>query len=296
MGGDGGWDGGCDVRDGRRTGRPRPRPGDDQLAGDRVRRRRAASSALAQREIGLRFPQPGWVEQDPLEIWEAQRETAVEALRSSGAAARRGGRRRHHQPARDHRSSGTGRTSLPIAPAIVWQDRRTAERCDELRRGGHEDLVRRKTGLRARPVLLGHQDRLAARQRARRPRAGRARRAGLRHRGQLAGVAAHRRPPARHRRHQRLAHAALRPARRRLGRRAARALRRAARAAARGPRHQRRGGSDGRRPGDVGSAVAVGAGPSRGHGRRPAVGALRAGLHRARRWPRSPTAPAASCC
>jgi len=101
---------------------------------------------LAQREIALRFPQSGWVEQDPLEIWEAQRETAAEALRSSGAAAK--------QVAavgitnqRETTILWDRRTSLPVAPAIVWQDRRTAARCEELRRSGCEDLVRRKTGL-----------------------------------------------------------------------------------------------------------------------------------------------------
>jgi glycerol kinase len=102
--------------------------------------------SLAQREIGLGCPQPGWVEQDALEIWTAQRETALEALQRSGV------------PLADVVAVGITNqrettiiwdraTSLPIAPAIVWQDRRTARRCEELRHAGHEDLVRRKTGL-----------------------------------------------------------------------------------------------------------------------------------------------------
>src|SRR5665648_506304 len=102
--------------------------------------------SLAQREIGLDFPQPGWVEQDPLEIWTAQRETAAEALHSSGVAVTDvAGIGVTNQ--RETTIVWDRATSLPIAPAIVWQDRRTAERCEELRRAGHEALVRRKTGL-----------------------------------------------------------------------------------------------------------------------------------------------------
>ena len=102
--------------------------------------------SLAQQEIGLAFPQPGWVEQDPLEIWTAQRQTARDALRQSGVAladvAAVGITNQRETTIVWDRS-----TSLPIAPAIVWQDRRTAERCEQLRREGHEALVRRKTGL-----------------------------------------------------------------------------------------------------------------------------------------------------
>ena len=101
---------------------------------------------LAQREIALRYPESGWVEQDPLEIWEAQRETAAEALRSSGVAAKRVAAIGITNQ-RETTIVWDRRTSLPIAPAIVWQDRRTAARCEELRRAGCEDLVRRRTGL-----------------------------------------------------------------------------------------------------------------------------------------------------
>ena len=101
---------------------------------------------MAQREIALRYPESGWVEQDPLEIWEAQRETAVEALRSSGTAASRCAAVGITNQ-RETTILWDRRTSLPVAPAIVWQDRRTAPRCEELRRTGCEDLVRRKTGL-----------------------------------------------------------------------------------------------------------------------------------------------------
>ena len=100
----------------------------------------------AQREIHPLYPQPGWVELDPLEIWESQRQTAVEALRLSGVgAASVAGLGITDQ--RETTIVWDRATSLPIAPAIVWQDRRTADFCEELRDAGCEDLVRRKTGL-----------------------------------------------------------------------------------------------------------------------------------------------------
>ena len=102
--------------------------------------------SLAQREIALSFPQPGWVEQDALEIWTAQRATAVEALRSSGVAVSDvAGVGITNQ--RETTIVWDRATGLPIGPAIVWQDRRTAARCEELRAAGHEALVRSKTGL-----------------------------------------------------------------------------------------------------------------------------------------------------
>ena len=82
-------------------------------------------------------------------------------------------------------------TSQPIAPAIVWQDRRTAERCDELRAAGHLDLVRGKTGLLLDPYFSATKiawllDSVpGARARAEQ------RRARLRHRGLLAGLVPH---------------------------------------------------------------------------------------------------------
>ena len=121
---------------------------------------------------------------------------------------------------------------------------------------------------RPRPLLLGHQARLAARARGRL-----ARRPGIRHRGQLADLEADRRRGARHRSHQRLAHHALLAADAWLGRPPAGAVRRAGRPAAGDPavqRHVRRGPA-------AGSAAA-----GDGRGRRPAGGAVRPGLPRAR--------------
>ena len=102
--------------------------------------------ATAQTAIGRTFPRPGWVEQDAVELWEAQRDAARLALAQSGVpiahvAAVAITNQRETTVLWD-RASG-----VPIAPAIVWQDRRTAARCQELRGAGHEDLIRRRTGL-----------------------------------------------------------------------------------------------------------------------------------------------------
>jgi glycerol kinase len=102
--------------------------------------------ASAQRELTLSCPRPGWVEQDPLEIWETQRQTAAEALRLAGlspvSVTALGITNQRETTIVWERA-----TSRPIAPAIVWQDRRTAELCEQLRRDGHEPLVRARTGL-----------------------------------------------------------------------------------------------------------------------------------------------------
>ncbi len=108
--------------------------------------RDGAIKGVAQREFRQMFPQPGWVEHDPLEIWTSQAGVAVEALAGAGVRAR------------DIAAIGITnqrettivwdrKTGLPIANAIVWQDRRTAEACDRLRSDGAEPLFRERTGL-----------------------------------------------------------------------------------------------------------------------------------------------------
>src|SRR5579872_240461 len=98
------------------------------------------------REITQHFPQPGWVEHDAEEIWSAVQDSARGALAAAGAGPR------------DVAAIGITnqretlvmwdrRTLRPIAPAIVWQDRRTAGICESLRREGHEEQVRAVTGL-----------------------------------------------------------------------------------------------------------------------------------------------------
>jgi glycerol kinase len=99
-----------------------------------------------QRELTQRYPQPGWVEHDPDEIWATQHETALGALRAAGVSA--------HEIAaigitnqRETTILWDRTTSAPLAPAIVWQDRRTAPLCEELTACGLGPLVRETTGL-----------------------------------------------------------------------------------------------------------------------------------------------------
>jgi len=94
------------------------------------------------RELGQSFPQPGWVEHDPEEIWQTVQDAGASALADAGASAA------------DLRAIGIAnqrettvlwdrRSGRPLAPAIVWQDRRTAEHCRRL----PADLIRDRTGL-----------------------------------------------------------------------------------------------------------------------------------------------------
>src|SRR5690348_4014364 len=100
----------------------------------------------AQQEFRQIFPQPGWVEHDPLEIWRSQRDVAAGALAAAGLRAEDvaaiGITNQRETTLLWERSTGR-----PVANAIVWQDRRTAPFCAELKRAGHEETVRRRTGL-----------------------------------------------------------------------------------------------------------------------------------------------------
>ena len=100
----------------------------------------------AYREFTQHFPQPGWVEHDAGEIWSVTRAVAGEALDDAGVRAG------------DLAAVGIANqretvcvwdpaTGEPLHNAIVWQDRRTAARCEELRAAGHEPLIRARTGL-----------------------------------------------------------------------------------------------------------------------------------------------------
>ncbi|MBT9393924.1 glycerol kinase GlpK [Hymenobacter sp. NST-14] len=103
-------------------------------------------AAQAQKEFTQIFPRPGWVEHDPLEIWSTQAGVAAEATVKAGQNGRGiaaiGITNQRETVVVWHR--GTGR---PVYNAIVWQDRRTADYCDQLRAAGHEDLIRARTGL-----------------------------------------------------------------------------------------------------------------------------------------------------
>ena len=107
---------------------------------------RARVVGRAAREHTQHFPRPGWVEHDPEEIWEGVQATAHAALEDAkadpGSLEAIGiTNQRETALAWDR---GTGE---PLARALVWQDRRTAERCDELREAGHEETFRARTGL-----------------------------------------------------------------------------------------------------------------------------------------------------
>src|SRR6201996_6134110 len=102
--------------------------------------------AVAQKEIRQIYPQPGWVEQDPQEIWFSQIAVAVEALgrariRPADIAALGITNQRETTVVWDHK------TGDAVYNAIVWQDRRTAETCDELRAAGHGKKISERTGL-----------------------------------------------------------------------------------------------------------------------------------------------------
>ena len=97
-------------------------------------------------EFSQSYPEPGWVEHDPIEIWDVTRSVFGNALADAGVAAADvaaiGITNQRETTLLWERKSGT-----PVAPAIVWQDRRTAPICERLRRDGIQDEVRIRTGL-----------------------------------------------------------------------------------------------------------------------------------------------------
>ncbi len=108
--------------------------------------------AQAQREFKQIYPQGGWVEHDPYDILTSQLSSVVEVLGKAGIRAR------------DLAAVGITNqrettivwdreTGKPVYNAIVWQDRRTAEQCQQMQCGGMEETVRRKTGLRIDPYF-----------------------------------------------------------------------------------------------------------------------------------------------
>jgi len=115
---------------------------------------RGTPQSVAQREFRQIFPQPGWVEHDPREILATQREVAREAVRMSNLALKDlmavGIANQRETTIVWDRQSGE-----PVHNAIVWQDRRTAPQCEELRQVGAESLVRERTGLVIDPYFSG---------------------------------------------------------------------------------------------------------------------------------------------
>lgn len=102
--------------------------------------------SMAQKEFQQIFPQPGWVEHDPNEIWSSQVAVAAEAMSKIGINGQNlqaiGITNQRETTIVWDRNSGE-----PIYNAIVWQDRRTSSLCDELRAKGYTDIIRQKTGL-----------------------------------------------------------------------------------------------------------------------------------------------------
>jgi glycerol kinase len=126
----------------------------------------------AYREFEQHFPRPGWVEHDAAEIWAVTQAVAGEALEDAGV----GPGELQAVGITNQRETVVAwdpDTGEPLHRALVWQDRRTAERCDELREAGHEGLIRERTGLVIDPYfsgtkiewLLGHVDGLRERAR-----------------------------------------------------------------------------------------------------------------------------------
>ena len=108
--------------------------------------KQGAIVSTAQKEFTQLFPQPGWVEHDPNEIWSTQLGVAAEAVTKAGLTVK------------DIAAIGitnqrettvvwNRRTGQPVYNAIVWQDRRTAAYCDELKAGGYHNIIQQKTGL-----------------------------------------------------------------------------------------------------------------------------------------------------
>ena len=108
----------------------------------------------AYREFTQHFPRPGWVEHDAAEVWDTTHAVAGEALEDAGVG--------------DGELTAVGITNQretvcvwdpdtgePLHRALVWQDRRTADRCEQLRRAGHEAMVRTRTGLVLDPYFSG---------------------------------------------------------------------------------------------------------------------------------------------
>ena len=159
----------------------------------------------AYREFTQHFPRPGWVEHDAAEIWEVSHAVAGEALEDAGV-----------RPGELEAVGITNQretvvcwdpsTGEPLHRALVWQDRRTAARCDELREAGRGARAPREHRADPRPVLLGDEDRVAAAQRRRARAAGARGPRGVRDGRRVDAVQAHGR--VRDRAQQRLADAA----------------------------------------------------------------------------------------
>lgn len=115
---------------------------------------RGRTRAMAQQEFAQQYPQPGWVEHDPGDLWESTRRVALAAVAEAnltGSDIAAIGLTNQ----RETTLLWERRTGRPVARAIVWQDRRTADRCLRLKAAGCEPMFRRKTGLLLDPYFSG---------------------------------------------------------------------------------------------------------------------------------------------
>ena len=104
------------------------------------------TKAVSQKEFTQIFPKPGWVEHNPMEIWSSQASVIAEAITSidiNGKNIAAIGITNQ----RETTIVWDAETGTPVYNAIVWQDRRTSEFCDSLKKDGRTDLIRSKTGL-----------------------------------------------------------------------------------------------------------------------------------------------------
>ncbi len=107
--------------------------------------KKGAIKAVAQKEFRQYFPQPGWVEHDPEEIWSTQRKVAEEVVRKVGGASKIETLGITNQ--RETTILWERMTGKPVYNAIVWQDRRTSGYCDSLKKAGFVEKIKQKTGL-----------------------------------------------------------------------------------------------------------------------------------------------------
>jgi len=116
--------------------------------------RRGRVRAQAQQAFTQHFPRPGWVEHDPEDLWETTRRTAIAAVADANLTGAQiaaiGVTNQRETSLLWDRTTGRA-----LAPAIVWQDRRTAAACVRLKAAGHEALFREKTGLLLDPYFSG---------------------------------------------------------------------------------------------------------------------------------------------
>ncbi len=106
--------------------------------------------AVKQKELKLHYPHKGWVEQDPADIWNDTLWACREALKGADHPAAIGITNQRETTILWDRKTGK-----PVYNAIVWQDRRTADLCDKLKKAGHEKTITAKTGLLLDPYFSG---------------------------------------------------------------------------------------------------------------------------------------------